>query len=196
MKPSGPVRLVFAGRIEPEKGLHEFLSILPADFDGTMTIIGDGSELDRCRRTIRQRQLDSKVAFIGRLSHEESLTVIASCHVLVLPSLWWENCPMSLLEALGSGTNILVSQSGGMAEIVQASDVGFTFAPRDAASLRHALKGIAEQHLDGSLNAFDLGTFLEQRSEETYVANLLSIYQGKSHAHQPRHVRQLSTVDA
>lgn len=173
----GELRVVFVGRIEMEKGLAEFLHMLPTGFPGQMTIVGDGKELDRCRLVCTQRGLDASVRFTGQRPREEALAEIGAAHVLVLPSRWYENAPVVLLEALAAHTNILVSNLGGMREIVERSGVGFTFDPDDAASLRTALQHIVEQHRLGTLNDFDVSSFLRDFSDDSYLQRLLDVYE-------------------
>lgn len=176
----GPLRLVFAGRVEPEKGLREFLQILPGDFVGMLTIIGEGSELDRCRMIVDARGMNHQVEFLGRLPHAQTLAIIARCHSLVLPSLCLENYPLSVIEALATGTNILVCNHGGMKEIVDELGVGFTFTPMDEASLAQAIRGIERAHSDGSLNAFDVRTALSVHNADAHLNSLLNVYHGKA----------------
>ena len=208
----GRLRLVFAGRIEPEKGLCRFLTMLPEDFAGVISIIGDGSELDRCRAIVKKlsqnsspvawasrpcslsnrrdacstsseivsetRGMNDRVEFLGRLPHAQTLAIIARCHVLVLPSLCLENYPLSLIEALAAGTNILVSDRGGMREIVDDFGVGFIFNPDDQDSVCNAMRRIDQQHRDGVLNAFDVDELMSRRSENAHIDQLIRIYRG------------------
>ena len=175
-RPTDELELVFAGRVEREKGVAEFLELMPADFSGRLTIVGEGSQLKRCRAVCRHRGLESRVDFAGRLPRADVLELIGRSHVLVLPSLWVENHPMSLLEALACGTSILVSDLGGMREIVDDSGVGFTFAPGDAAGLAASLEQISEAFRAGTLNGFDASAFLDARSESRYLDAILATY--------------------
>jgi glycosyltransferase involved in cell wall biosynthesis len=170
------LRLAFAGRVEPEKGLVEFFRMLPVDFAGSLIIIGEGHALNACKTVVQQRGLGKIVRFMGRLPHEQTMTAIAECHVLVLPSLCLENCPMSLVEALAVGTNILTCDMGGMAEIVHAAGVGYVFAPGDQHSLKSALDSIIQAHQTRRLNDFDVTRFLSERSERAYLDGLLQAY--------------------
>jgi glycosyltransferase involved in cell wall biosynthesis len=117
------------------------------------------------------------VKFTGRLSHEKTMMMIAQSHVVVLPSLCLENCPMSLIEALAGGANVLTCNLGGMKEIVEASGVGFTFNPGDLSSLQTALNDITQSHAQGTLNAFDASAFLADRREDAYLRGLMAVYQ-------------------
>jgi glycosyltransferase involved in cell wall biosynthesis len=172
------LRLVFVGRLEPEKGVHEFLQILPASFGGTFTVIGDGRDAERCRVACRRRGLAGVVTFLGRLPHARVLESLGRFHVLVLPSLFLESYGVCVVEALSAGTNVLVSDRGAPQELVAASGVGYVFTPGDAASLARQLARIARSHGSGTLNRFDASAFLEARSERAYLRGLLGVYEG------------------
>ena len=178
-KPNAPLRIVFSGRVEPEKGLAEFLESLPESFAGTLTIVGEGTEHDRCRDICTRRGIQERVEFVGLRPHDETMSIIGASHVLLLGSLCAENYPMSVLEALSLETNIMVSNFGGTKEIVQASGVGFMFDPFDPESVETSCNDVTASFERGELNQFDVSAFLAQRSEANYVAGLLSAYGGE-----------------
>jgi glycosyltransferase involved in cell wall biosynthesis len=167
---------VFAGRVEPEKGLVRFLELLPADFGGRLLVVGEGMERPTAEWVVRRRGFDNRVSFLGRRPHAETLGIIAGAHVLVLPSRWDENYPLSLIEALAAGANLLVADRGGMREIVQDAGVGYRFVPDDAGSLADQLRAIREAHAAGTLNASDATAFLAGRDEASYLAGVLRAY--------------------
>jgi glycosyltransferase involved in cell wall biosynthesis len=176
-KPSaGPLRLVFAGRVEPEKGLARFLEAVPLDETWSLDVVGEGEELAKCRQVVRERSLDGRVRWLGRLNHERTLEVIGASHVLVLPSVWPENQPLVMLEALAAGTSLLASALGGMREIVEESGVGALFAPGASATLADSLRSLAAQRAAGTLNRFDATAYLAERSEDSYFTGLLRAY--------------------
>lgn len=175
-KPSGELRMVFAGRVEPEKGLVEFIELLPADFAGRLEVIGAGASLEHCVDACYKHGFADRMDFAGELPHSEAVARITASHVLVLPSLCPENCPMSLVEAMATGTNVLVAGIGGMKEMVESSGIGFSFGQGDARSLGSALRKIRERFEAGTLNDFDVAPFLAQRTKESYLDGLLSIY--------------------
>jgi glycosyltransferase involved in cell wall biosynthesis len=171
--------LVFAGRIEPEKGLHGFLRKLPVNYPATLTIIGAGSQLARCQDLCIRRGLMGRTEFVGRLSHEETLARIASCHVLVQPSHMLETYGLGLIEALTLGTNVLACDRGASPEIVADAGAGFVFDVNSRASLLAALDAIRHRHAAGTLNGFDLTVFLRQRSETAHIDALLRLYESR-----------------
>ena len=177
-KREGRIHLVFAGRVEPEKGLCEFLQALPDDFQGRLTIVGDGSDRPRCQAACVARRWGKEVEFVGRLPHAQTLARIAAAHVLVQPSRVLETYGLTLIEALAVGANLLVSDRGAAREIVGDAGVGFLYDVEDAESLRRQLRCIQQQHADGQLNRFSAAAFLQDRSEAHYLAGLLRIYTG------------------
>jgi glycosyltransferase involved in cell wall biosynthesis len=172
------LRLIFAGRLVGEKGMARLIEQLPATFQGELAVIGTGPEELRCRRAALARGLGSRVRFLGRLPHAQTLAEIAQSHVLVLPSLCLEGAPLTLIEALAAGTNVLASNFGGMREIVESAGVGYLFDPVRPQSLLEQLTRIEVDHREGRLNRFEIASFLAARTESYYLAGLLQAYRG------------------
>jgi glycosyltransferase involved in cell wall biosynthesis len=170
------LRFVYAGRLVPEKGLAEWLNLLPDGLDAEWMIIGEGPEKERYLRILRARGLDKRVSFLGHLPHQETLAAIAASHVLVLPSRWPETYGLTLIEALAAGTNLLVSNEGAIQELVDAAKVGYVFTLDDKASLNLQIQSIQDSHETGTLNNFDVSGFLRERGEGEYIRRLLDIY--------------------
>jgi glycosyltransferase involved in cell wall biosynthesis len=179
--PAGPrperLTITFAGRIEPEKGLIPFLGGVRSGFNGRIQIVGDGADRRRVEEFVRARGLTNEVAFLGRRPHAETLRLIAESHVVLLPSVVLENYPLSLIEALAAGTNILASDLGGMREIVTDSGIGYLFTPGDASQIADRLDRIAADHASGRLNAFDATAFLAGRDESAYREAIVRAYE-------------------
>lgn len=172
------LRLIFAGRLEPEKGLLQFLAVAPVELPWALDVVGEGEQAAACRTMAEERGLASRIRWLGRLAHADTMARIGSADVLVLPSIWPENQPLVLLEALAMRTSLLVSDLGGMREIVRGSGVGETFMPRDGGSLAGALQRLSERKQAGTLNAFDAREYLEARDELHHFQSLLRAYGG------------------
>jgi glycosyltransferase involved in cell wall biosynthesis len=80
----------------------------------------------------------------GPFDPSERERVFASLDVLVVPSLWWENSPLTIHEAFQRGVPVLTSDLGGMAELVSEGG-GLTFPPGDDAALAELLVSLAEE---------------------------------------------------
>ncbi len=139
-------RLVFAGRVEPEKGLAEFIAHLRGVERVRIEIIGDGGDLERCRRAARDAGV--RAVFSGRLDRAETLRRIGAAWALVLPSLCAENAAMVLFEALASRTVPIVTDRGAPKHIVEQFGVGAVFDPLKRESVLTALRSAREQTAD------------------------------------------------
>lgn len=169
---------VFAGRIEPEKGIKRFLEALPADFACRLRIVGDGTERYSCESICNSKGIGSRVEFLGRQTHPQTIEAIASAHVVIVPSLLFETYPLVAQEALTVGTNVLVADYGGMKEVVLDAGVGYRFDPFHPDSLSPQLRAIETAHEAGTLNSFDVAAFLAGRTDADYLAGLLEAYAG------------------
>ncbi len=81
--------------------------------------------------------------------------------MLVLPSLWWENSPLAVLEALSAGIPVVASRTGGVPEILP-SGAGILVPPGDVAGLRAVLEEVIDGRLfNGPLDPLPLKTARE-----------------------------------
>jgi glycosyltransferase involved in cell wall biosynthesis len=69
--------------------------------------------------------------------------VLDRLDALVLPSVWWENSPVTALEALAAGLPVIASATGGVPEIVTHGVTGWLVPPGEPGPLRDALAGLA-----------------------------------------------------
>ena len=70
---------------------------------------------------------DGRIRFHGRFDAPALGEVLKGIDVLVVPSVWYENTPFVILEALASSTPVIVSNLGGLAELVEEGKNGFLF---------------------------------------------------------------------
>ena len=82
------------------------------------------------------------VRFMGTFPPEKMRDVLDEIDVLVIPSRWYENSPLVLLNALASHTPVIVSDVAGMTEFVRDGVNGYAFARGDAAALAQVLRRI------------------------------------------------------
>ncbi|HHN77914.1 MAG TPA: glycosyltransferase, partial [Phycisphaerales bacterium] len=168
----GETRLVFAGRVEPEKGLAEFIAHLRGVEHLRIEIIGDGGDLERCRRAAADAGVEAD--FAGRLDRAETVRRIALADALVLPSLCAENAAMVLFEALASRTVPLVPDRGAPREIIEQFGVGAAFDPRSRESVLEALHAAREHSADWAVVAEKL----EEWSPRRHAERLAGVYAG------------------
>ncbi|MEZ5967418.1 MAG: glycosyltransferase [Planctomycetota bacterium] len=139
-----PIRLGYIGSITPHKGLHTVLPVLRG-LHGSFRFDVYGSFETHPEYASQVRALagrDRRIRFRGAFASERLGQVLARLDALVVPSLWYENTPFVVLEALWAGVPVLASDLGGIAEVVQDGVNGRLFAPGDADSLRTVLESV------------------------------------------------------
>jgi glycosyltransferase involved in cell wall biosynthesis len=136
-------RFLFAGRLERVKGIDDLLAAFRSGDPamGTLVIAGAQGELEaEVRRAASELQ---NVEYLGRLSRDEVLAQLRRSRAAVLPSRWHENNPMSVLEARTLGVPVIVSDRGGLPEMVADGVDGRVISAGDVAGLQAALRELA-----------------------------------------------------
>ena len=124
---------VFVGRLSSEKGLDVLIDAwrdLPQGLG--LKIIGDGPLAESVSRA---QDCDPRIEWLGRRSNNEILDLLGDAELLILPSIWNENCPKVILEAYSKGTPVIASHLGTMAEYVRDEKTGLTFEAGQAGDL-------------------------------------------------------------
>ncbi len=130
----------FAGRLAPEKGIATL--IRAAALSGQRLVLaGTGPEEDALRALAAESGAD--VTFAGYLSGEALHGLIGRSMALVLPSEWYENAPISVLEAYALGRPVIGAEIGGIPEMIREGETGALAASGDAHSLAQALSAMA-----------------------------------------------------
>ncbi|WP_214103542.1 glycosyltransferase [Acrocarpospora catenulata] len=139
-EPGGP--LLYAGRLHQGKGVDTAIravGLLGAQ--GRLVVAGDGPER-RALETLAEQVAPGRVTFVGRQPREAVLDLMRSAIALVLPSRWYENQPMTILEAFSCGVPVIGTSMGGIPELVTDGATGRLIAadvPMELASAALAL---------------------------------------------------------
>lgn len=143
---TGTPNLLFLGRLIPEKGAHvlleAFVQLRRAGIDAEITVCGDGPERPRLEHQCVELQIERSVHFLGNQSREGVLHALAQAAVVVVPSLWDDNAPITAIEAMSAGKPVVASNGGGLAEII--ADCGFLFPRGDTSALAAILAQLCQ----------------------------------------------------
>ncbi|MEZ6017053.1 MAG: glycosyltransferase [Planctomycetota bacterium] len=140
--PGGRVRFGFVGSLVWYKGGETLVRAMNrlAGRNATLHVWGAFEpEKDPHHRALRDLANAGNVEFRGRFDNSKLAEVYAEIDVLVVPSLWYENAPVTIREAFMTGTPVVTSGIGGMAESVQDGVDGLHFAVGDHADLARKL---------------------------------------------------------
>ncbi|MFT4199971.1 glycosyltransferase family 4 protein [Gordonia sp. (in: high G+C Gram-positive bacteria)] len=139
----GPAELLFAGRLEYEKGVQDLLAALPrirrTHPGTTLTIAGSGTQLDWLQELARKHRVVGAVDFVGPVERSELIALMHRCAAIVLPSRY-EPFGIVALEAAATGIPLVVSTAGGLGEAVTDTVTGMTFPPADVTALAAAVR--------------------------------------------------------
>jgi glycosyltransferase involved in cell wall biosynthesis len=131
---------VFAGRLAPEKGIATLIRAAALSRQ-RLVIAGTGPEEAALRALAAET--GAIVTFSGYLSGPALHEAIGRSKALVLPSEWYENAPISVLEAYALGRPVIGARIGGIPEMIREGETGLLSLPGDAASLADALTAMA-----------------------------------------------------
>lgn len=147
-KPAGgQIRISFLGTIAPHKGPHVFLDAIervPRDAGLAFTICGPaGPDSGYAARIAQRASLDPRITLLPPVPNSRFGQLIGEADVIVVPSLWDENSPLTLLTALEAGRFGIVSDTPGLSKDVAAPVGGAVFPPGDVAALTQILMDLS-----------------------------------------------------
>lgn len=170
-KPFHSGYFLYFGRIEKLKGIDTLLESFSRISD-QLLIVGDGSYVDVVKE--KTSNLDN-VSFLGFKEGDELQNLIANSIGVIVPSEWYENCPMTILEAKAHGRPVIGTNIGGIPELITNGIDGYIIPCRDTVALRNAIVSVKQHFLSLSHNA---RIDAENRfSKEAYLQKLLNIYE-------------------
>lgn len=152
----GPAELLYFGRLEYEKGVHDAIAALPrirrSHPGTTLTIAGDGTQLNFLVEQARKHKVLRCVNFVGRVDHSQLLTLLHRADAAVLPS-HYEPFGIVALEAAATGTPLVTSNVGGLGEAVIDGVTGVSCPPRDVAALADTVRRVLGDRADAQARA-------------------------------------------
>jgi glycosyltransferase involved in cell wall biosynthesis len=178
VKKEGGKYALFVGRLSPEKGIETLISAwgrmkIPVP----LVIVGDGP-LRKSMEIEFASQYFCDVTFKGWLSRERTLAAMKEAAFMVVPSVWYEGFPMSIVEAFACGTPVLCSRLGGMPEIVDDERTGLHFNSGDSEDLARKVEWAWSQ----PERIAEMGRAARKEYEKRYTAeknyrSLMQIYE-------------------
>lgn len=169
--------LLYLGRLSSEKGIATLIKAFKQLNDGNtgLKIVGDGPE----RKHLESLSADDdRINFTGYLSGKKLSDVTRKARGIVIPSEWYENAPISILEAFAYGKPVIGSRIGGIPELIEDDFTGLVFEPAD----EDDLKAKMESFLSKSKNAIvDMGKAARNKVElqfsaEAHYRQLIELY--------------------
>ncbi len=168
---------LYFGRLSKEKGVLNLIEAFSKIEQGKLYIAGEGEEKENIEKFIKENNLQEKISLLGFLNQDEMKKKIKNCKFVVVPSIWYENCPYSVMETLAIGKPVIGSNIGGIPELVQNNKNGYVYEYNNTQELSDKMKQLFENQKivdEFSKNAKEIAK--ELYSKEIYYKRIEKIY--------------------
>lgn len=179
---------LYFGRFSPEKGLSGLIEVFARFRDDRfqLKIIGEGDEKSSLEELITRYGLEKRVELIPPKWGAELMSYLAKARFIIYPSIWPENSPMTVYQALASGKAVIAPATGGIPELIQNGLNGYLYPPGDKQKLAEIIEDVfraeeAQITLLGknareyAVRNFDISVFYEK-----YISIVRSLAEKKS----------------
>ncbi len=166
--------LLYFGRLAEEKGVNVLLQALTKTND-KLKIAGEGPEEAKLKNLVTELDLKDRVEFLGFKTGAELETLIGGASAIIIPSIWYENMPLNMLEAMAKQKIVIASDIGGMPEIINDGQNGLLFAPGNASDLAAKIKLLAG--LDSQALGQAARETVKNLTAAAHVQEIIKIYQ-------------------
>lgn len=158
----------FIGRLSHEKGARTLVEAANQLPNHKLVVIGGGPLEDELRG-----MAGSHIEFVGFKQWDEIKTLVGRARFMVIPSEWYENNPLSVIEAQCLGTPVLGAKIGGVPELIMDGVSGMTFESRNAEDLKQKIEAM----FGAAFNYSEIAaTSRSEYSAELYYQKMMSIY--------------------
>ncbi len=129
---------LYFGRLSHEKGLHTLIEVFRQIPDLPLKIVGTGPEEKDLIDYVRSNKIKN-IEFMGFKTGDDLKKTVSEAAFVIVPSEWYENNPMTVIEAYSMGVPVIGAKIGGIPEILQDGKTGFLFTPKDVADLKNVV---------------------------------------------------------
>ena len=176
-----PLTFGYLGRINVEKGVGTLIDACRTLSPGAWKLLIAGREASE-KESMREQAAGLPIDFVGFVSPRELFDRI---DVLVVPSIWAEPLPRTILEAYAAGVPVIGADSGGIPDLIGAANRDWLFPPGDAAALSAAMARVMAQGR-GSLPGRSAFSHIVGETEPSKVAHRYLQLYDELHRHLQR----------
>lgn len=164
--------VLFIGRLSGEKGI-KFLaeSLVKAPKNLCVKVAGQGPDYEEVKAFIEDNDINMEL--LGSLNKSALSDAIKGCSLVVIPSQWYEGFPMVILDAYSHGKPVLISNIGGLPELVISGKTGEIFELGNINSLRDKLINLMEDQ--EKLSIMGANAYHKFKNEYSSENNLLRV---------------------
>ena len=178
--PSTKTRFTFIGYLGAHKGVSVLLDaveLMPSLDSFVLNFAGSGDLEDHLRSRVKSPKLQHVVSFLGKVDNSQIDDVFRKTDILILPSVWPENQPVTITEAMAARTPVIASAIGGIPELIIDGYNGYLVQPGSASHLAEKMYAFVlhpELVRTFGENGFRL---IEQHTFERQVEKICAVYE-------------------
>ncbi len=167
--------ICYFGRLSYKKGIDALIKAVKG-INIVLKIIGTGPLIESLQLKVKNEEINN-VRFLGYKMENELKNEVKKMMAVVVPSMWYENNPRTVLEAFALGKPVIGSRIGGIPELIKEGKTGYLFTPGDVKDLRSKILKFYEDEdkiLEMGKNA---RKFVEEEfNSEIHYEKLMEIY--------------------
>ena len=163
---------LFLGRLSKEKGLASLIEAYKKhNLNFPLKVCGEGP-LD-----ISSLKPTANIEFLGYQSGKNLKSIIDNASFVIVPSEWYENCPMSILEAMAYSKAVIAAKIGGIPELISDKESGLLFESGNITELAECIQKLAlDKQLRLKMGINGRRSVESKFSLETHNSKLLNVY--------------------
>ena len=142
-----------------------------------LKIAGTGPLEDELKDYTKSNNV-TNVEFLGYKSGKELTDLVENAYFIIVPSEWYENNPMTIIEGYAAGVPVIGTNIGGIPEIIEEGVTGYLFTPANSVDLTRVVKAAdslpAEQYSNYQQNALSFAR--KHFDREKYYPQLIGFY--------------------
>ena len=159
--------ILYFGRVHQSKGIMTLIEAALPLTDVPIYIVGDGEAMPEVQRIIEQNGCQH-IHLLGFKQGDELRELILNSICTVLPSEWYENCPMSVLESYAYGKPVIGADIGGIPELIVDDVDGFLVPSGEQEALRERLLWMSNHKSE----AVEMGRIGRRKMETEFNADI------------------------
>ena len=166
---------LYFGRLSGEKGIRTLVEAFSkAQVEEQLYIVGSGPEEDHLRSMVKSLGMEDRILFLGFKSGAELKEIVANALCVCLPSEWYENGPYSILEAQALGRPAIVSDYGGLPELVEDGRTGYITKAGNVSDLTEKIQEMSHSEMD---SAYIVNKAAASYSADLYAEHIVALYE-------------------
>ncbi|MDG5491107.1 glycosyltransferase family 4 protein [Psychroserpens sp. SPM9] len=171
--PETPIKdyYLYYGRISDEKGVLELIELFKATHLH-LIIVGKGPLEDQVIETIKD---SSNIEFVGPKYADDLFKIVSQAKYVVQSSKWFENCPMTIIEAFSLGVPVIGSNHSGFIDLIRDKETGYLMDFSNKESAVKQLKSIDLNDVS-KLKTNVRQYYDENLAENIHLEKIISVY--------------------